>query len=65
VLADIQSGAFAARFIADQDAGAPEFTALRAQAEKHPIEETGRKLRGLMSWVQTGDDDYTEGSAAR
>src|SRR6185436_19717739 len=27
VLADIQSGAFAARFIADQDAGAPEFKA--------------------------------------
>ena len=29
VLADIQSGAFAERFIADQDAGAPEFLALR------------------------------------
>ena len=37
VLADIQSGAFAARFIADQDAGAPEFKALRAQGEQHPI----------------------------
>jgi ketol-acid reductoisomerase len=65
VLADIQSGAFAERFIADQDAGAPEFKALRAAGEKHPIEDTGRKLRGLMSWVQSGDDDYTEGTAAR
>jgi ketol-acid reductoisomerase len=65
VLADIQSGAFAERFIADQDAGAPEFQALRAKGEAHPIEDTGRKLRGLMSWVQTGDDDYTEGTAAR
>ena len=65
VLADIRSGAFAARFIADQDAGAPEFKALRAKGEQHPIEETGRKLRGLMSWVQTSDDDYTEGTAAR
>ncbi len=65
VLADIQSGAFAARFIADQDAGAPEFRALRAEAEKHPIEETGRELRQLMSWVKSGDSDYTEGSAAR
>ena len=65
VLADIQSGAFAARFIADQDAGAPEFKALRAKGEAHPIEETGRKLRGLMSWVNTGDDDYVEGTAAR
>jgi ketol-acid reductoisomerase len=65
VLADIQSGAFAERFIADQDAGAPEFMALRKKGEVHPIEDTGRKLRGLMSWVQTGDDDYTEGTAAR
>jgi ketol-acid reductoisomerase len=65
VLADIKSGAFAARFIADQDAGAPEFTALRAKAAAHPIEETGRRLRGLMSWIKTSDSDYVEGSAAR
>ena len=64
VLSDIQDGTFAARFIADQDAGAPEFTKLRAQGEQHPIETTGRKLRGLMSWVAS-DDDYTEGTAAR
>ena len=51
ILSEIRDGSFAARFIADQDAGAPEFTALRAQAEQHPIEETGRKLRGMMSWV--------------
>ena len=63
-LADIRSGAFAARFIADQDAGAPEFKALRAKAEAHPIERVGRQLRGLMSWVST-DDDYTEGTATR
>ena len=65
VLADIQSGAFAARFIADQDAGAPEFKALRAKGEAHPIEEVGRKLRGLMSWVNSDDSDYVEGTAAR
>jgi ketol-acid reductoisomerase len=65
VLREIQDGTFAARFIADQDAGGPEFAALRAKAEQHPIEETGRQLRGLMSWVRSGDDDYVEGSAAR
>ena len=64
ILSEIRDGSFAARFIADQDAGAPEFTALRAQAEQHPIEEVGMGLRGLMSWVTT-DDDYTEGTAAR
>ena len=53
------------RFIADQDAGAPEFKALRAKGEAHPIEATGRELRELMAWVQTSDDDYIEGTAAR
>jgi ketol-acid reductoisomerase len=65
VLADIQSGAFAARFIADQDAGAPEFKALRAQGEQHPIETVGRELRSMMPWIESKDDDYTEGTAAR
>ena len=64
-LEDIKNGAFAARFIADQDAGAPEFTRLRAEAEQHPIEATGRELRKLMSWVKSTDSDYVEGSAAR
>jgi ketol-acid reductoisomerase len=64
VLADIQSGAFATRFIADQDAGAPEFLALRAKGEGHSIEETGRKLRALFSWKQS-DSDYVEGKASR
>ena len=65
VLADIQNGAFAQRFIDDQDAGAPEFIELRTKGEQHPIEETGRELRKLMAWVDSGDDDYVEGTAAR
>jgi ketol-acid reductoisomerase len=65
VLADIQDGSFAAHFISDQDAGAPEFKAFREAAEKHPIEAVGRDLRELMSWVKRHDDDYVEGTAAR
>ena len=64
VLADIQSGAFAKRFIDDQDAGAPEFKELRSKGEQHPIEATGQKLRALFAWKQT-DEDYVDGSAAR
>ena len=64
VLGDIKDGTFAARFIADQDAGAPEFKSMRAAGEAHPIEATGRELRGLMAWVKSSDD-YTEGTAAR
>ena len=65
VLTDIQNGAFAKRFIDDQDAGAPEFKALREKGAQHPIEATGRELRGLMAWVKQTDSDYIEGSAAR
>ena len=64
ILADIQSGAFAARFIADQDAGAPEFLALREKGAAHPIEATGKELRALFAWKQQ-DADYVDGSAAR
>jgi ketol-acid reductoisomerase len=65
VLADIRNGSFADRFMADQAAGGPEFKALREKAEQHPIEAVGRHLRGLMSWVDTNNDDYVEGTAAR
>jgi ketol-acid reductoisomerase len=66
VLADIQSGAFADRFIKDQDAGGVEFNALRAKGEAHPIEKVGRELRQLMSWVKAaGKEDYKEGTASR
>jgi ketol-acid reductoisomerase len=65
VLGDIQNGTFAKRFIDDQDAGAPEFKALREKGAQHPIEATGRELRKLMAWVKQTDADYVEGSAAR
>lgn len=68
VLADIQSGAFATRFIGDQDAGAPEFKELRAKGEAHPIESVGRELRKLFSWSTSSDDttgDYVDGQVGR
>jgi ketol-acid reductoisomerase len=65
VLADIQNGAFAERFITDQDAGAPEFKELREKGQNHPIEPVGRELRKLFAWVKPSDTDYVEGSAAR
>lgn len=66
VLADIQDGTFARRFIADQDNGGQEFKALRAEGESHPIEATGQRLRKQFGWVQDDDtSDYVDGSAAR
>ena len=65
VLADIQDGTFAKRFMDDQAAGAPEFKKLRAEGEAHPIEATGREVRSMFAWRADVDKDYTEGSVAR
>ena len=51
ILGEIQSGEFAREWIAEDDEGRPNFTKWREQGAAHPIEETGRKLRGMMSWV--------------
>ncbi|WP_236794305.1 ketol-acid reductoisomerase [Amycolatopsis sp. GM8] len=51
ILAEIQDGRFAREWVGEDEAGRPNFTKLQQAGEEHPIEETGRKLRGLMSWV--------------
>ncbi len=65
VLADIQNGSFAKRFMDDQTSGAEEFLRLRKAGESHPIETTGREVRSLFAWRQDLDSDYHEGSVAR
>lgn len=51
VLDDIQNGNFAKRFIADQDAGGPEFLKLREKGANHPVEAIGRTLRKMFGWA--------------
>lgn len=51
ILAEVRSGEFAREWVAEDDAGRPNFTKLRAAGAAHPIEETGRALRAMMSWV--------------
>ncbi|MBB3661492.1 MULTISPECIES: ketol-acid reductoisomerase [Prauserella salsuginis group] len=51
VLAEIQDGTFAREWVGEDEANRPNFTKLREAGEQHPIEETGKKLRDLMSWV--------------
>jgi ketol-acid reductoisomerase len=51
ILAEVRSGEFAREWIAEDDAGRPNFTKWRAEGAAHPIEEVGRRLRGMMSWV--------------
>jgi ketol-acid reductoisomerase len=51
ILGEIQDGSFAKEWVGEDDAGRPNFQKLVEQGEQHPIEEVGKKLRGLMSWV--------------
>ncbi|MFF0145656.1 ketol-acid reductoisomerase [Amycolatopsis sulphurea] len=51
ILGEIQDGTFAREWVAEDEAGRPKFIELEQKGDRHPIEETGKKLRGLMSWV--------------
>ncbi len=52
ILKEIQTGQFAREWILENMAGRPSFKALRKKAEAHRIEEVGRTLRGMMSWLK-------------
>lgn len=52
ILSDIQDGTFTKRLIANVEGGNKELEQLRASYATHQIEETGTKLRDLMSWVK-------------
>ncbi|HYC22620.1 MAG TPA: ketol-acid reductoisomerase, partial [Candidatus Bathyarchaeia archaeon] len=51
ILADIQSGKFANEWMTEHRCGSPHFRELRKEAEHHPIEEVGARLRSLMPWM--------------
>ena len=52
ILAEIQDGSFARQWVAEDEAGRPEFTQLRKQAAEHQAEQVGVKLRSMMSWFE-------------
>jgi ketol-acid reductoisomerase len=53
VLAAIQDGSFAKRWIAEADAGFPEFLRLRQHAQTSQLETVGRQLRQMMPWLES------------
>jgi ketol-acid reductoisomerase len=70
VLAEIQSGAFARRWVAEYDSGGHEFARLRAQDRDHQIEKVGAELRSKMPFVnpvvvEAGQAQAGASSAAR
>jgi ketol-acid reductoisomerase len=53
ILADIQSGAFAREWIAENRAGQENFQRMRQEGQQHQIELEGKDLRSHMSWIDT------------
>jgi len=56
ILADVQSGEFAREWIAEDDAGRPNFEQLRREARDSEVERVGRPLRRMMSWLDAPTD---------
>ena len=52
VLKDVQSGKFAREWIAEDRKGRKKYNTLLKKGEKHGIEKTGERLRGLMPWIK-------------
>ena len=51
ILGEIQDGSFAKEWVAEDENGRQNFTKLQQEGAEHSIEAVGKKLRGLMSWV--------------
>ena len=54
LLADIQSGSFARRWIDEASSGFEQFENVRRDQREHPVEEVGARLRGQMAWMGGG-----------
>ena len=52
ILKEIQSGQFARDFVLENMSGKAGFTAMRRQEAEHPIEEVGKDLRAMFSWLK-------------
>ena len=53
ILTEIQEGKFAREWNLENKAGAPTFKATRRLEREHGIEQVGRRLRKLMSWIDS------------
>lgn len=52
ILAEIQDGTFARQWVAENEAGMPEFKRQMNADLEHPIEAVGKALRSRMDWLE-------------
>ncbi len=57
ILEEVRSGAFAREWVAEDDAGRPNFNRMRAAGRDHQIEQVGRPLRAMMSWLRRPESE--------
>ena len=55
ILDEIQSGEFADEWIEEYEQGATRLRKEREVLKDHPIEQVGKKLRGMMPWLEDGE----------
>jgi ketol-acid reductoisomerase len=55
ILGEITDGSFATEWMAEYDSGLPNHKRLYQENTEHRVEQTGAKLRPMMSWI--GEDD--------
>ena len=53
ILKEIQDGEFAKEWLLENKVGRPSFNAIKRRQGDHPIEHVGKKLRGMMDWIDT------------
>ncbi|HSD21948.1 MAG TPA: ketol-acid reductoisomerase [Anaeromyxobacter sp.] len=63
ILREIQTGQFAKEFIIENSVGRPMFDKMREAEAQHPIEEVGKRLRDMMSWIREAKKDSSDPNA--
>lgn len=65
ILDEIRSGKFADEWVAESEAGRPNFVALEAKGKEHPIEVVGFELRAMMPWISAGKTRVQDASGGQ
>jgi ketol-acid reductoisomerase len=53
ILEEIQGGHFAKEWLLENKVNTPTFQAVRRKERSHQIEQVGKELRGMMSWIDS------------
>src|SRR6476620_5958858 len=62
ILDEIQDGRFAAEWIAESEAGRPNYKRLQQEGKDHPVELVGSRLRAMMPWINQGKTKVADAS---